>query len=105
MRLKGFATSKTFWVKFGWGVLIGLLAALGVLVYTYVINLGLKFLWPDPPGAKPFSGSWRVVIIMTLVGFLVGVLHRFTKAKGVGVGAIIVDGRVDNRFVPGALLI
>jgi hypothetical protein len=23
MELKGFATSKTFWVKFGWGMLIG----------------------------------------------------------------------------------
>jgi H+/Cl- antiporter ClcA len=105
MEPKGFATSKTFWIKFGWGVLIGLLAALGVLFYTYVINIGLKFLWPDPPGAEPFSGSWRVAIIMTTAGLLVGLLHRFTKAKGVGVGVIIVDGRVDNRFVPGALLI
>ena len=105
MRPKGFATSETFWVKFGWGVLIGLLAAFGVLIYTYVINMGLKFLWSDPPGVEPFSGSWRVVIIMTIAGFLVGLLHRFTKAKGVGVGVIIVDGRVDNRFVPGALLI
>jgi H+/Cl- antiporter ClcA len=42
---------------------------------------------------------------MTSVGFVVGLLHRFTKAKGVGVGEIIKDGRVDNRFVPGALLI
>jgi H+/Cl- antiporter ClcA len=105
MRLMGFATSKTFWMKFGWGVPIGLLTALGVLFYTYVMNLGLKFLWSDPPGAEPFSGSWRVAIIMTIAGFLVGLLHRFTKAKGVGVGVIIVDGRVDNRFVPGALLI
>ena len=105
MELKGFATSKTFWIKFGWGVLIGLLAALGVLFYTYIINLGLKFLWSDPHGAEPFSGSWRVVFIMTIVGFIVGLLHRFTKAKGVGVGVILLDGRVDNRFVPGALLI
>jgi H+/Cl- antiporter ClcA len=101
----GFATSKTFWIKFGWGVPIGLLTAFSVLFYTYVMNLGLKFLWSDPPGAEPFSGSWRVVIIMTIAGFLVGLLHRFTKAKGVGVGVIIVNGRVDNRFVPGALLI
>ncbi len=42
---------------------------------------------------------------MTIVGFLVGLLHRFMKAKGVGVGVIITNGRVDNRFVPGALLI
>ncbi len=44
MELKGFATSKTFWIKFGWGMLIGLLAALSVLIYIYLINLGLKFL-------------------------------------------------------------
>jgi H+/Cl- antiporter ClcA len=105
MELKGFATSKIFWIKFGWGMLIGLLAALGVLFYTYLINLGLKFLWSEPLGAEPFSGSWRVVVIMTIAGFLVGLLHRFTKAKGVGVGEIIKDSRVDNRFVPGALLI
>jgi hypothetical protein len=105
MGLTGFATSKTFWIKFGWGVLGGLLTAFGVLFYTYVMNLGLKFLWPDPPGPEPFSGSWRVAIIMTIAGFLVFLLHRFTKAKGVGVGVIIADGRVDNRFVPGALLI
>jgi len=105
MDFKGFATSKTFWVKFGWGVLIGLLAALGVLFYTYLMNLGLKFLWSDQPRVELFSGSWKVVLIMTIVGFLVGVLHRFTKAKGVSVGGIIKDGRVDNRFVPGALLI
>ena len=86
-------------------MLIGFLAALGVLFYTYVMNLGLKFLWSHHPGVEPFSGSWRVVVIMTIVGFLVGLLHRFTKAKGVGVGEIIKDGRVDNRFVPGALLI
>jgi H+/Cl- antiporter ClcA len=105
MDLKGFATSKTFWIKFGWGMLIGLLAALGVLFYTYVMNLGLKFLWSDHPGVELFSGSWRVVLIMTMIGFVVGLLHRFTKAKGVGVGEIFKDGRVDNRFVPGALLI
>ena len=105
MGLTGFATSKTFWIKFGWGVLIGLLVALGVLFYISVMNIGLRFLWSDPFGAEPFSGSWRVAIIMTVAGFLVGLLHRFTKAKGVGVGVIIANGRVDTRFVPGALLI
>jgi H+/Cl- antiporter ClcA len=69
------------------------------------MNLGLKFLWSDPPGTELFSGSWRVVVIMTIAGFLVGLMHRFTKAKGIGVGVIITNGRVDNRFVPGALLI
>jgi H+/Cl- antiporter ClcA len=105
MDLKGFATSKLFWIKFAWGMLIGFLAAMGVLFYTYVMNLGLKFLWSDLPGVELFSGSWSVVVNMTSVGFLVGHLHRFTKAKGIGVGEIIKDGRVDNRFVPGALLI
>lgn len=42
MEEKGFATSKNYWIKFGWGVLIGLIAALSVLIFNYVMNLGLK---------------------------------------------------------------
>ncbi len=105
MELKGFATSKAYWLKFFWGVFIGLLVALSVLFYNYVMNLGLTWLWPEPPGWEPFSGSWRVVIIMTIAGFIVGLLHRFMKAKEIGVAEIIKDGSTDNSFVPGGLLV
>ena len=105
MELKGYATSKAYWLKFFWGVLIGLLVALSVLFYNYVMNLGLTWLWPEPPGWEPFSGSWRVVLIMTIAGFIVGLLHRFMKAREIGVAEIIKDGRTDNKFVPGGLLV
>ncbi|MCK4724211.1 MAG: hypothetical protein KAT29_00330, partial [Anaerolineales bacterium] len=105
MELKGFATSKAYWLKFFWGVFIGLLVALSVLFYNYVMNLGLTWLWPEPPGWEPFSGSWRVVIIMTIAGFIVGLIHHYMKAKEIGVAEIIKDGRTDNRYIPSGLLV
>ena len=77
MQNKGFASSKEYWVKFGWGVLVGMLAAISVLLFNYLMNLGLKWLWPEPPGYEPFSGDLRVLIIMTVAGFLVGLLYHF----------------------------
>ena len=81
MELKGFATSKEYWVKFGWGVLVGMLSALSVLLFNYLVNLGLKFLWPDTMGVEPFSGSWQIVVIVTAAGFIVGIIHQFMTAR------------------------
>ena len=105
MEQRGFATSKTYWIKFGWGVLIGLIAALSVLLFNYLMNLGLKWLWPDPPGYVPFSGSWRAVVILTVAGLIVGLLYRFIKVKETEVADALKDGRVDPEGVPGGLLV
>jgi hypothetical protein len=85
MELKGFASSKEYWLKFGWGVLTGMLTALGVLFFNYLMNLGLKFLWPGQPAIEPFSGSWQIIVILTAAGFIVGLIYHFMKAKEVGV--------------------
>ena len=105
MEQRGFATSKTYWSKFGWGVFIGLIAALSVLLFNYLMNLGLKWLWPEPPGYEPFSGSWRVVVILTVAGLIVGLLYRFLKVKETEVADALKDGRVDPEGVPGGLLV
>lgn len=105
MELKGFAASKEYWLKFGWGVLIGLIAALSVLIFNYVMNLGLKWLWPDPPGYEPFSGSWRVLVILTVAGFIVGLIFHFIKVKETEVADALKDGRVDPEGIPGGLLV
>ena len=105
MEQKGFATSKIYWIKFGWGVLIGLIAALSVLLFNYLMNLGLKWLWPEPPGYVPFSGSWRAVVILTVAGLIVGLLYRFIKVKETEVADALKDGRVDPEGVPGGLLV
>ena len=105
MELKGFATSKEYWLKFGWGVLIGMLTALGVLFFNYLMNLGLTWLWPGQPAVLPFSGSWQIVVILTAAGFIVGLIYRFIKAKEVGVVEILTEEQVDVSPVPGGLLV
>ena len=105
MGTKGFASSKEYWVKFGWGVFIGMLTALSVLFFNYLMNLGLKLLWPGQPAIEPFSGSWQIVLILTAAGFIVGLIYHFMEAKEVGVVEILTQDRVDIRPIPGGLLV
>jgi len=105
MEPKGFASSKEYWVKFGWGVLIGMLTALGVLFFNYLMNLGLKLFWPGQPAAEPFSGSWQIILILTAAGFIVGLIYHFVKAKEVGVVEILTQDQVDVSPIPGGLLV
>jgi len=58
MDLKGFATSRTFWIKFGWGILLGFLSALGAYIFVAIMDFGINLLWPEPPDAAFLSGSW-----------------------------------------------
>ena len=36
--MQGYARSKAFWVRFGWGVLVGQLGAIGTLIFVTIIN-------------------------------------------------------------------
>lgn len=101
----GFARSKEYWVRFGWGIVVGFLGALGALGFNYVMNLGLRALWPDDMGVAPFSGSIWIVVIMTVAGFFVGVLHQFTSAEDVDAVRGIVTGKLNLRPIPSALLV
>ena len=49
-----------------WGVLLGVLGTAGAFVFVAITNLGIKLLYPEPPRAEPFSGSWHIVVIMTV---------------------------------------
>jgi H+/Cl- antiporter ClcA len=100
-----YGRSSSYWAKFGWGILTGTLSALGALLFVALMNLGLKFLWPQTPGFEPFSGSVRILIIMAATGVIIGIIHRFVRAEEVNVFAAIVQGRLDPRPVPGALLV
>ena len=101
---EAFAKSNAYWPRFGWGLLSGLIGAVGAFVFVSLVNLGLKWLWPQPPGPEPFSGSWRIVVIMTGAGLIVGLIHRLLTVEEVNVFAAIEKGRLDPRPVPGALL-
>ncbi|MFA9562669.1 MAG: chloride channel protein [Nitrospirota bacterium] len=101
----GFARSKEYWVRFGWGILVGFLGALGALGFNYIMNLGLQFLWPDQTGVVPFSGSIWIVVIMTVAGFIVGLLHQYTSAEDVDAVRGIVTGKLNLGPIPSALLV
>lgn len=101
----GFARSREYWVRFGWGILVGFLGALGALAFNYVMNVGLGFLWPEDMGVAPFTGSIWIVVIMTSAGFIVGLLHKFTSAEDVDAVRGIVTGKLNLRPIPSALLV
>ena len=100
----GYARSRTFWVRFGWGLLMGLLGAIGTLIFVTIMNWGTALLWPEPPGVLPFSGSWRIPVILTAAGLFVGLIYHFLPAEEIMFAGAIVKGRLDPRPVPGGLL-
>lgn len=104
MKLHGFASVKDFWLHFGWGSLSGLLGAIAALIYVTVMTVGMKALWPGPHPVALFSGSWRTVAIMTLAGFIVGLLHRWRVAEEINVFEAIPKGTMDLKVVPGAII-
>jgi H+/Cl- antiporter ClcA len=101
----GFARSKDYWIRFGWGIFIGFLGALGALGFSYVMNQGLRIIWPEDVGVQPFSGSLWIVVIMTVAGFIVGLLHQFTSVEEVDPVRGIVTGKINLRPIPSALLV
>lgn len=105
MDLKGFATSRTFWIRFGWGILLGFLSALGAYIFVAIMDFGINLLWPEPPDAAFLSGSWQIVAIMTGGGFLVGLLNQFTNAKDIDLFPGLVRGNIDTKPLPAALAV
>jgi H+/Cl- antiporter ClcA len=101
----GFARSRQFWVRFGWGILLGLLSALGAYIFVAIMDFGINILWPEPPDAAFLSGSWQIVAIMTGAGFLVGLIYNFSNAREVNSILAMVKGDMDTRPVPAALLV
>lgn len=96
--------SRKFWQNMAWGLLTGLITAVGAFIFVGLMNLGLAVIWPDPPSWEPFSGSWIIVVIMTVAGFLVGLVHRFSSATQMDVFEAVDNGRLDPRPVPSSLL-
>ena len=100
-----FARNRSFWVQLGWGLFAGLLSALGALLFVVLMNLGISLVWPEVPGPEPFSGSVRILAIMTVAGLIVGLIHHFVEAQEMDEFGAMVKGMLDPRPVPGALLV
>ena len=101
----GFARSRQFWVRFGWGILLGLLSALGAYIFVAIMDFGINLLWTEPPDAAFLSGAWQIVVIMTVAGFLVGLLYRFTNAREINSIMAMVKGDMDTKPVPAGVLV
>ncbi len=101
----GFAKSKEYWIRFGWGILLGLLSALSAFIFVAIMNFGIGLLWPTPPDPAFLSGSWQIVVIMTVGGFLVGLLYQYTNAREVNPFVSMVKGDMDTRPVPAGVLV
>jgi H+/Cl- antiporter ClcA len=96
---------RAYFRRLGWGVLVGLLSGVGAFIFVGLMNLGLDLIWPDPPSWQPFSGSWTIVIIMTVAGFLVGLIHHFAAAEQMDVFEGLDVGHLDPKPVPASLLV
>jgi H+/Cl- antiporter ClcA len=69
------------------------------------MNFGIGLLWPTPPDPAFLSGSWQIVVIMTVGGFLVGLLYQYTNAREVNPFVSMVKGDMDTRPVPAGVLV
>ena len=96
--------SKAFWQRLGWGLMVGLLSAIGAFLFIGLMSLGANLVWPNSPSWEPFSGSWTIVAIMVVAGFLVGLIHHFTSAGELNVFAAVNEGAMDSKPVPASLL-
>ena len=94
-----------YWRRLGWGLLVGFLSVAGAFLFVALMNWGLGLVWPEPPSWEPFSGSWTIVIIMTVTGLLAGLIHHFANAQELNVFGALNTGRMDPKPVPASLLV
>jgi len=96
--------SREYWQRLGWGLFVGLLSAIGAFIFIGLMNLGQSLIWPDLTDWTPFSGPWVMVVVMTVAGFLVGLIHHFTSASELDVFAALKAGYMEPKPVPASLL-
>ena len=96
--------SKAYWQQMGWALLTGLFSAIAAFVFIALMNVGSDFIWPDTTDWTPFSGSWFMVVVMTLAGLVVGLIHHFTDAAELDVFEALDEGDMDPKPVPASVL-
>ncbi len=85
---------------------IGGIGAIAALAFSAVVAVGQRVLWADEVDPAAFSGSWRIVVILTGAGLLVGVIHRLDPmAREENAFVALGTGSIDPRPVPGGVLI
>jgi H+/Cl- antiporter ClcA len=97
--------SKEYWNRLVWGVLLGLLSAIGAFIFIFLMNWGQRIFLPSLTNWTLLSGPWWLVVLMTVAGFLVGVIHRLSSAKQMNVFDAVKTGDIDSKPVPSSLLV
>jgi len=89
----------------GWGLFLGLISAIGAFIFIALMDLGQSILLPHLAHKWiPFSGPWWIVIVMTLAGLMVGIIHRYTFAAQLDTFESVDKGYMDPKPVPSSLL-
>lgn len=97
--------SKEYWNRLVWGISLGLLSAIGAFIFIFLMNWGQRIFLPSLTNWTLFSGPWWLVVVMTIAGFLVGLIHRLSSAKQMNVFDAVKDGDMDSKPVPSSLLV
>ncbi|MGF1460829.1 MAG: chloride channel protein [Leptolyngbyaceae cyanobacterium] len=104
MKPIGYARSREYWYRFGWGSLMGLLGAIAAFIYIVIVHGIEHVLWHDTMPITPFSGPFKIVIITTIAGFLVGLIHKLLPTEEVDVFGAIPKGDMPLTHSNGAIL-
>jgi len=52
-----------------------------ISIFIFIMNYGQSLIFPNLTNWALFSGPWYVVVLMTLIGLVVGLFHRYTSAR------------------------
>jgi chloride channel protein, CIC family len=97
--------SRAYWERLCWGLFLGLISAVGAFIFIMLMNLGQSiFVGKLAHNWTPFSGPWWIVVVMTVAGLLVGMIHRFSSARQIDAFGALDEGYLDPKPVPSSLL-
>ncbi|MFY9637278.1 MAG: chloride channel protein, partial [Methanobacterium sp.] len=97
--------SRDYWKRLGWGLLVGLISAMGAYIFIFIMNWGQSLVLPSLTNWTPFSGPWYMIVLMTAIGLVVGLFHRYTSAKQMDVFDAVDTGKMDSKPVPPSLIV
>jgi hypothetical protein len=52
--------SKEYWKRLAWGLVVGLISAIGAFVFLGLMNYGQSLVLPNLTNWKPFTGPWWI---------------------------------------------
>jgi len=100
------ATDSQWLPTIGSAAALGAIGAVAALAFSGVVAAGQSLLWPDVVDPSAFSGSWRIIAILTGAGLLVGVIHWLDPlAREENAFIVLGTGRIELGAVRGGVLI